>query len=629
MCENRKYLKTLLDTVPKNPGVYLMKDASGSVIYVGKALNLKSRLGSYFTENPKVNVKTLSMICTIADFSYLICENETEALLLECNLIKEHLPKYNILLRDDKEYPYIKVTLNEEYPRVLKAFRIGKDIETGAKYYGPYTSGSLKYALETLKTLFPLKDCKKVFPRDIGKGRPCLNYYIGKCTGICRGGVDREEYRKTIYSICEFLDGKYDGILKDLKKTMDHYSKEHNFEKAALYRDRYMALEEIMIKQKVADVKMRKDIDVIGFFANNADNCIQKLEIRQGRLVGNATFFALGEGKDKEEILESILMQHYTGFQKIPPHIYLPFDIPQKELLSAALESVRKKKVSVSIPVRGYGKKLVEMANENAMQSLRRHSFTSSRNGEFAIHAVKLLSKILFDDRDHIKRIEAFDVSNYGQDDKCAAMAVFINARPEKSEYRLYKIKNMEEQDDYGSIRQAVQRRFSKLMEEEETRKPQFVLVDGGKGHVGAVMDVIRETGDGRIEVAGMVKDKRHKTKGLVFSDGEIIELNDGKDSKIMSADEKKDILRFVAGIQEEVHRFAISYTKKLSAKRNIKYSLEDIPGIGPARRRGLLKAFGSIRAIKNARITELEKADKMTQESAVKVFEHFNKKEK
>jgi len=619
------FLNKSLDLVPKNPGVYLMKDSSGSVIYVGKAVNLRNRLRSYFSPNPKGNTKTLSMITKIADFDFIVCDNETEALLLECNFIKMHNPKYNILMRDDKEYPYIRITLNEEYPRVLKAFRIGEDIRQGAKYYGPYLSGNLKAALDTLKTIFPIKTCNKVFPRDIGKERPCLNFYIGKCTGPCRGDVSKDEYRKSILDICNFLEGRYDEIIKGLKHKMKEFSENFEYEKAAIFRDRLNSLTSLISKQSVSDSKI-KDTDIVGFASGEYGNCIRKLEIRQGRMIGDKVFFTESREEEKGEIAKNILLMHYTDTMNIPGTIYLPFEITENDIFEGALSSLAGKKVKIKIPVKGSGKKLIELAANNAEISLNRHFALSGGNRKARSEAVNILSKIIYGEVDKVKRIDAFDVSNYGRDDKSCAMTVFIEGEAEKSLYRLFKIKDLETQNDYASIKQVIERRVKRMEEESHEGIPDIILVDGGKTHVDTVVSVLKNTKFNSIPVMGMVKNSKHRTRGLIKSDGAEILLvsKNTQEQNLLSPEEQTIVLKLIAAIQNETHRFAVSYTRKLSGKRNMKFSLEGIKGIGPERRKALLNHFGSIREISNAGIEELEKVDKINRQAAIEVFNHF-----
>lgn len=638
-----------IDIVPVNPGVYLMKDTAGSVIYVGKAINLRNRLRGYFAANPKGNSKVLAMISHIADFSFIVCDTEIEALILECNLIKQHRPHYNILLRDDKEYPYIRVTLNEDYPRVLKAFRIESDIKSGARYYGPYMASNLKSALEALRSIFPIKTCNKLFPRDVGKERPCLNYHIGKCIAPCKGDVSKDEYRLMIQDICNFLSGRYDVLIKQLKSYMKTAADTLDFEKAAIYRDRLNSLMQLMQKQTVSDTNL-KDVDSIGFAANGNEICIQKLQIRQGRMIGNASFFAVDDDTEHTEILKTILLQHYLELGEIPPKIYLPFEISEKELFEEALSLIAKRKIIVSSPVRSYGKELKLLSDKNATQSLRRHCLLTGKSDVVFQNAVLKLSQILFDDERHIKRIEAFDVSNYGSDDISASMVVFVDGKPDKSQYRLFKIKDLETQDDYTAMSQAISRRIGHFGDDNfGGMPPQLILVDGGKGHMCAAINAINDANRDikqntltettnasinfennldakkKIAVLGMQKDKRHRTSALVFEDGRLLSLTSEDSQDDLQREEKRALLRLISAIQDEAHRFALTYTKKMSRKRNTKFTLESIKGVGPARRKALLEVFGSIRAIREAELDDLIKVEGMNDVTAESVYRHFH----
>ncbi len=612
-----------LDLVPMNPGVYLMKDTSGSVIYVGKALHLKNRLRNYFTLNPKGNAKVLAMISHITDFSYIVCENELEALLLECNLIKEYRPHYNILLRDDKEYPYLRITLDEEYPRVLKSFRVGLDIKKGARYYGPYLSNNLKKALETLETIFPMKTCNRLLPRDIGKQRPCLRYFIGKCTGPCKGDVCADEYRKGIMDICLFLEGRYDGLVKELDNQMKKAATDYDYEKAALYRDRLMSLKQIMVKQTVS-TSTKGDLDVIGIEGNGNEVCIQKLEIRQGRIIGNATFFAHEEDA-QDEILETILLQHYIEAPLIPPEILLPIQFENMVTFREAIINLRKGNVELRVPQRGYGKELLFLANNNAKQSLRRHTLLVGNSKIATGETLDKLSVIVFGETGRLKRIEAFDISNHGQDDISASMVVFIDGKPHKSSYRLFKIKQQEYQDDYSAMRQAITRRLKRIGEEGFGENPDLIFVDGGKGHITVAKESLEETGN-VIALLGMVKDNRHRTRGLLFPDGRMIDLSPDIETTGLEREEKLGLLRLISAIQDEAHRFAFQFTKKLSKKRNMKFTLEGIEGIGPARRKELLTTFSSLRAIEQASLEDIMNVKGITKAVAEAVFNHFHK---
>ncbi len=618
-----------LDLVPENPGVYLMKDTSGSVIYVGKAKQLKSRLRSYFTPDPKGTPKVLAMISNIADFEFIVCSNETEALLLECNLIKKFRPKYNILLMDDKEYPYIKITLNEEYPKVEKAYRIGEDAAEGAKYYGPYLNGTLKTAMDTLKGFFPVRNCNLDLPEDIGKRRPCLNHHIGKCPAPCSGNISREEYMTHIDGIRRFLEGKYEELVKHTEDLMKTAADELRFEKAAAMRDRLLSLRRIAEKQTVV-IPSRKDMDVLGVALGEAESCIIKLEIREGRLTGNAAFFPKGEHEDIPEELQTILLEHYSNIAFIPQELLVPKGSGGVGILADALSALRGSKVRIRVPERGIGRELVEMAEKNALSALRRHTLIAG-GGTFAANAtLEKLSGILFGVPDLIFRIEAFDISNYGKDDMAASMVVFEDGRPHRAGYRLFRINGQDFQDDYSAMKQAVKRRFGRAGEEDFGRIPQLLLIDGGAGHVTAVTGVLTELDIPEIAVLGMVKDHRHRTRALISSSGdEIVLTADAVSADGLESEDRRNLLRLISGIQDEAHRFAGNYTKKLSRKRQLKFSLENIPGVGEARRKSLMKHFGSIRAVRAASPVELSRVEGISSRLAEEIYRHFHQKMK
>lgn len=607
-----------LDIVPTDPGVYLMKDASDSVIYVGKAKNLRNRLRSYFGKNPQGNAKVLAMISHVADFEYVVVGSELEALLLECNLIKRYQPHYNILLRDDKGFPYVCITMQEEYPRIMKVFRPDKNM-TGAKYYGPFLGGDLYRALQALRDIFPTKTCRKVLPRDIGKERACLNYHIGRCVGPCRGDVPAEEYRKVMENMCRFFEGKYDGILRDLEAQMQEASENLDFEKAAVYRDRLNALRAVMANQNVSFPR-ESDRDAVGFFRDAGEMCFRKLELREGRIIGSSTYFLKDEGETEDSLLEAFLMQYYPTAAEIPKEVLVSIDLENHDAVEQAISDMAGHKVSVHVPQRGDGARLLEMANANAKEALRRRILrvgTSQQSVETALGLLR--DKLAL--RDIPQRIESYDISNLGNDDRCGGMVVFTDGRPDKQAYRLFKIKTVEGQDDYASMREVLLRRFSHAGDEKFAKMPDLILADGGLGQVHAIYSVLEELGlQDKVQLAGMVKDRRHRTHGLVKLDGETIDLaEDAREDEDMMV-----LFRLITGIQNEVHRFAITYQRKLSKKRNLTYSLETIPGIGTAKRKALMKHFGSIKAISKASKEQLMEAERISEKDADAIIAHF-----
>ena len=608
-----------LDIVPTDPGVYLMKDASDSVIYVGKAKNLRNRLRSYFGKNPQGNAKVLAMISHVADFEYVVVGSELEALLLESNLIKRYQPHYNILLRDDKGYPYVCVTMQEEYPRIMKVFRPDKNMQ-GAKYYGPFLSGDLYYALQALREIFPTKTCRKVLPRDIGKERACLNYHIGRCVGPCRGDVAVTEYRAVMENICRFFEGKYDGIVKDLEVQMNGAAEALDFEKAAIYRDRLAALRKVMANQNVSFPR-ESDRDAIGFYRDAGEICFRKLELRGGRIIGSSTYFLKDEGESEDALVEAFLMQYYPTAPEIPKEILTSIPLENHDAIEEAICEMAGHKVSLHIPQRGDGMRLLDLANANAKESTRRRILRVGSSNESVKTALEKLAAVL-ELPEPPARIESYDISNLGNDDRCGGMVVFTDGRPDKQSYRLFKIKTVEGQDDYASMREVLTRRFSHMGDDRFAKMPDLILADGGLGQVNAIYGVLEELGlADKIHLAGMVKDRKHRTNGLVTRDGiEVALADEAREDEEMMA-----LFRLITGVQNEVHRFAISYQRKLSKKRNLTYKLETIPGIGEAKRKSLMKHFGSIKAMSEATVEELSEAERITKKDAEAIYSHFH----
>lgn len=611
-----------LDTVPMKPGVYLMKDASGSVIYVGKAKKLRNRLRSYFGGGTITNPKVAAMVSHVADFEYTVVGSEPEALLLENNLIKRHQPKYNILLRDDHGYPYICITLNEEYPRVFKAFRPDPELRRkGALYFGPYMSGDLFEVLRSIENIFPLKRCRKVLPRDIGKERPCLNAHIGKCMAPCSGSVSAEDYRKMIDLIVQFFKGKYDGIEEDISRSMEAAAAELDFEKAGLYRDRLFALRNIRRSQRVF-MEIRRDVDAIGVWADAGETCIRKLELRDGRVVGSSTYFMAGEYLSLSEVISGFITQYYDDKEDIPPQIVIQekIDDEESEFLEEYLSSKAGRKVKIHVPERGELKEFSKLAVSNAREMMVRRILRGGSAGADPSAPLRYLEKLLGLAEDSLHRAESFDISNLGNDDICSGMVVFKDGKPDKQSYRLFKMKTVETQDDYASMRETLTRRFAHN-KNDGFAYPDIILVDGGKGQLSAVASVVRSLPDtDKISLVGMVKNNRHKTAGIVFEDGREIDL-ERKDK----SDEEIALLRFLTAVQNEVHRFAVSYQHKLAGKRNIRYKLENIEGIGPAKRKILLQTFGTIKRVSEANVKELSEVKGISETDARNIYAYFN----
>jgi len=613
-----------LRKVPDKPGVYLMKDKKGKIIYVGKAVVLKNRVRQYFQSLSGQSSKVRAMVPLIEEFEYIVTDSELEALILECNLIKKYRPKFNVLLKDDKTYPYIKVTMNEEYPRVIMTRRIQKD---GGKYFGPYTNvAAVKETIKLLKKLFPMKTCKKVLPRDIGKERPCLNYYIYQCLGPCQGNVDKEEYRMVMKDICSFLSGRQDKIIKRLEEQMKAAAENMEFEKAARIRDKLNSLRHIAEKQKVLSTS-DVDQDAIAIAKDETDACTQVFFIRGGKLIGREHFIFEGMGDvEDSELIASFMKQFYSAAEFVPHEILIQSEIDEVDLLQEWLSEKRGGKVYIKVPKKGDKHNLIEMVSENAQVALEQFKRRIKAETETAGDSLKELSEILGLD-EVPRRIEAYDISNTGTSEMVASMVVFEDGVPNNREYRRFRIKSQEGQNDYGSMQEVLYRRFRRAEKEKSlqdisnihepekgfSKLPDVIFVDGGLGHLNAANEVLKDLGINNIPVFGMVKDNRHRTRGLVTQNGEI-ELS-----------ENISLLRFVTAIQNEAHRFAIEYNKKLRKDRYKSSELDNIEGVGEKRRKALLKHFGSISRIKAAEVDELAAVEGISKSTAQKIYDYFH----
>ena len=602
-----------------------MKDASGVVIYVGKAKKLRNRLRSYFGGGKIIHPKVAAMVSHVADFEYVVVDSEAEALLLESNLIKRYMPQYNILLRDDKAYPYVCITLNEEYPRVFKAFRPDeKARREGARYYGPYMSGDLSNTLKAIDEIFPLKKCRKVFPRDIGKERPCLNHHIGKCMAPCSGKVSPSEYRNMIFDIVAFFDGRYDGIRKQLQEQMDEASEELDFERAAVLRDRLAALNAITKDQRVF-LDVDRDVDAIGVYSQGGETCVRKLELRDGRIVGSSTYFLKGDTGTVSEIVSGFITQYYPDAANIPPVVLVPAVEEEEDLdlLGGFLTGEAGRKVRVYTPERGQMRKLLDLACVNAREMMVRRILRGGGAQADPAAGLRILEKMLGLQDRTLHRAESYDISNLGNDDICAGMVVFKDGRPDRKSYRLFRMKTVTAQDDFASMRETLTRRFSHDGRD-GFEFPDIILVDGGKGQLSAVKSVVDSLELSRdIPMIGMVKNSRHRTAGVVKTDGTEIMLD-----KQEPSDDDIVLLRFLSSVQNEVHRFAITYQKKLAGKRNMRYKLENIKGIGPSKRRALLSSLGSVKAVEEADIKTLEGIKGITGTDARNIRMYFHGEE-
>ncbi len=604
-----------LKKMPDKPGVYIMKDENGQIIYIGKAVVLKNRVRQYFQSSANMLPKVKAMVARIAEFEYIVTHSELEALILECNLIKKHKPKFNILLKDDKTYPYIKVTMNEEYPRVLMTRKLEKD---GAKYFGPYSNvTAVKETIDLLKKLFPIKTCSKVLPRDIGKDRPCLNYHIYQCLGPCQGNVSKDEYRNLMKDICSFLGGKHEEVIEKLEQQMNELAEKLNFEKAASLRDKIRGLKHVAEKQKVLSTAM-VDQDVIAFAKNETDSCIEVFFIRGGKLLGREHFIFEGAGEvEDKELITSFVKQFYSSSSFIPQEILLQGDIDEINIIEKWLTDKRAGRVYIKVPRKGEKHKLIEMVSQNALLALNQFKDKIQREQAMSKDGVIELAGLL-GLKVPPQRIEAYDISNTGMSEIVASMVVFENGSPANKEYRRFKIKSVDGQNDYGSMQETIYRRFRSRDDENSkggnkfSKMPDLILIDGGLGHINAVKEVMNSMGI-NIPAYGMVKDDKHRTRALMSQDGEI------------SFDKDINAFRLVTAIQNEAHRFAVDYNRKLSEIRYRKSVLDEIPGIGPKRKKALIKHFGSVSKIKEAGIDDLEAVEGITSSVALKIYEFFH----
>ena len=597
-----------LKKLPGEPGVYLMKDENDKIIYVGKAISLKNRVRQYFQSSKNHSSKVKSMVKNIKSFEYIITDSELEALILECNLIKKYRPKYNVLLRDDKTYPYIKVTVNEDYPRVLKVRRVLKD---KAKYFGPYTNvEAVNDTLDVIRNIYPIRTCNIDIDRAIkNKMRPCLNYHIRRCVGPCTGHISKAEYNKMIEEILLFLSGKEEKLIEILKEKMNKCSMEFNFEEAAIYRDKILNLQEMMQKQKIDVSTDNVNQDIIAMAYNDEEACVQSFFIRHGKVVGREHFILEGtKDSSKEVILSSFVKQFYMKAEYIPKEIIIESEIEDQVVLEEWLSNIKGQKVFIRIPQKGDKKSLIAMVKKNAMEYLEKFSSLNKRKYEKSEGALIELAEVIGLE-EAPRRIESYDISNIQGVDSIGAMVVFTNGLKDKKEYRRYKIKTVEGPNDYDSMAEILERRLQK------GDFPDLILLDGGKGQVSAVQKVFDKYNID-IPLWGMYKDDRHRTKGLICATKEI------------ELDRTSNLYRFVASIQEEVHNYAISYHRSLRNKSLTKSTLDDIPGVGEKRKKALLSHFKNIEEIKNASIEELSEIDGLNKRVAQNIYDYFRKGE-
>ena len=620
-----------LRKLPDKPGVYLMHDKNDTIIYVGKAVVLKNRVRQYFQSSRGKSPKIMRMVEQIAWFEYIVVDSEMEALILECNLIKEHQPKYNTMLKDDKHYPYIRVTVNEDYPRIMLARERKKD---KAKYFGPYTSAQAVHdSIDLLKKTYFVRSCNRVLPRDMGKERPCLYYHMGQCKAPCQGYISKEEYQDNIGQVEEFLNGNYALITKRLEQQMMKFSEEMEFEKAAEYRDLLFSVKRLSEKQK-ADDDMNVERDIIAFASVGDEAVAQVFFVRGGKMVGREHFYLTGvENETRSTIMANFIKQFYSGTPHIPKELLLSEETDDRELLESWLTARRGRKVRIVIPKKGSKERLVELAEKNASFVLQKDSERIAQQEKKTKGALKEIADWL--DMDELNRIEAFDISNTSGFENVASMVVFEGGKPKKADYRKFKTKTIAGPDDYASMREVLTRRFehakrelSELSENYNgeipedikelgsfTRLPDLILMDGGRGQVNIALEVLKEQ-NLDIPVCGMVKDDNHRTRGLYYNNIEI------------PVDTRSEGFHLITRIQDETHRFAIEYHRSLRGKAQTHSVLDDIPGVGGARRRTLMKHYGSLEALKDAEVEELAKLPSMNIRAAQAVYDFFHTKE-
>lgn len=611
-----------LKKLPDNPGVYIMHDASDAIIYIGKAVNLKKRVRQYFQPSHDEGLKKRQMVEHIDHFEYIITDSELEALVLECNLIKEHTPKYNTMLRDDKTYPYIKVTVGEEYPRVLFSREMKKD---KSRYFGPYTSaGAVKDTIDLLNKIFGLRTCSRKLPRDIGKDRPCLNYHIHQCEGPCQGYISKEDYRIKIDQAVEFLNGAYEPVLAMLRDKMEKASENLEFERAIEYRELLNSVAQIAQKQKITNTDA-EDRDIIAMASDDTDAVVQVFFVRGGKIIGRDHFHVhVGTEEDQAQVMTEFVKQFYSGTPFIPREIMLQEKVEDVEVLQEWLSQKRGKRVYLRIPQKGMKEKLVDLAAKNASLILNQDKEKIKREEGRTIGAVKELEALL--GLRGLLRMEAYDISNISGFQSVGSMVVYEKGKPKRSDYRKFKLKTVQGPDDYASMHEVLTRRFTHgLAEREELaenggdpeaasfhRFPDIIMMDGGRGQVNICLQVLEELGLS-IPVCGMVKDDNHNTRGLYYNNEEL------------PIDRHSEGFKLITRIQDEAHRFAIEYHRSLRSKSQVHSLLDDIEGIGPTRRKALMKRYQSLENIRQATVEDLEQTPSMNRQSAEKVYAFFH----
>ena len=612
-----------LKKLPRKPGVYIMRDDKDVILYVGKAINLHNRVRSYFRENIGRGPAIDQMVSLIARFEYIVTDSELEALVLENNLIKENSPKYNTLLKDDKTYPYIKVTVGEDYPRILFSRTMKKD---KSRYFGPYTSAAaVKDTIELLNKLYQLRTCNRVLPRDTGLERPCLNYHIKQCLAPCQGYVSKEEYRQQVAGALEFLNGNYSPILKDLEEKMNKAAEELEFEEAARYRDLLSSVRQVSQKQKITE-GVGEDKDILALYQDETEAVVQVFFVRDGKLIGREHYYMTHVPENnKPAILQDFVKQFYAGTPFIPRELMLQYEIEDAELIEKWLSERKGSRVYLKVPKIGSKEKLVELAAQNAKLVLSQDREKLKREEGRTIGAVKEISDLLQLPLTGTARMEAYDISNINGFENVGSMVVYEKGKPKRSDYRKFKIKSVSGPDDYACMREVLTRRFrhgmeeSKELEEQEmdqeygsfTKFPDLILMDGGRGQVNIALSVLEELGI-NIPVCGMVKDDNHRTRGLYYHNIEL------------PIDTHSEGFKLITRIQDEAHRFAIEYHRSLRSKTQVKSVLDDIPGVGPARRKALMRHFKSLEEIRQATVEELMEIPEMNERTAEEIVTFF-----
>ena len=614
-----------LKKLPAKPGVYLMHDGRDEIIYVGKAISLKNRVRQYFQSSRNKTSKIEQMVERIARFEYIVTDSELEALVLECNLIKEHRPRYNTMLKDGKTYPYIKATIQEDYPRLLFSREKKKD---KSRYFGPYTNAkAVKESLDLMHKLYRIRTCSRPLPKDIGKGRPCLNYHIKQCSAPCQGYISKEEYQKNFACALEFLNGNYAPLLKELEEKMLEASESMDFEKAIEYRDALDSVKQVAQKQKITSYGL-EDRDIIAMAKDSQDAVVQVFFVREGRLIGRDHFhISIAAAEDDRQILTSFVTQFYAGTPFIPRELLVQFPLEDEEVISQWLSAKRGQKVRLISPKKGEKERLVELAAKNAKLVLDQDKEKIKREELRTIGAMNQIGSWL--GLPGLRRIEAFDISNTGGFSSVGSMIVYEDGKPKTSDYRKFRIQTVQGPNDYASMEEVLTRRFTHGMEEEKALKekgmelshgsfnrfPDLIMMDGGRGQVNIALGVMEKLSLS-IPVCGMVKDDNHRTRGLYYHNVEI------------PIDKHSEGFRLITRIQDEAHRFAIEYHRSLRSKTQVRSILDEIPGIGPARRKALMKHFKSQEAVREASVEELAAAPQMNRRAAEEVYKFFHGKE-